>query len=205
LVNPLHPPTDREAVTRSVGGASVLEKATVYSDLPSALHGCRLVIGTSRRTGRRRDLIPIGQVDTLLEGVLPRQRIAMLFGSEEKGLTNDELSLCQSIVTIPTGPKYASLNLAHSVAVVAYALRNATHPPAVVTAKAEPQATPAQMQQMFEHLEESLAAIGFFPYSNPTNIMRQLRNLFRRSQLTEQEVRLLRGIARQTLWKSSQK
>ncbi len=202
LVAPRHPPTHEDARRLAVGGRTVLTKARVHADVAAALKGIHCVIGTSRRPGKHRALQPLAQIQSIVAGLTPRQRVTILFGSEEHGLHNDELAQCNAVVTIPSVDTCPSLNLAHAVAVVAYELRRTleTHSRKRVPTRL---ASVDQREAMFTHLEAALAQIGFFPHQQPEAVMRQLRTCFSRAQLTDQEVRILRGIARQILWSSS--
>lgn len=198
LVAPRVPPDHLEARRLAVGGLPVLERARAYPTLTAALHGCHLVVGTSRRRGKTRSLQPVATLRELLQTLTPRQRVAILFGSEEHGLHNDDLARCHHIVNIPSAARCPSLNLAHAVAVVAYELSRVER--GQETSPGQGRATARECEQMFVHLQTALDAISFFPHSKPTSVMQELRACLARAQLTPQEVRVFRGIARQILW-----
>lgn len=199
LVRPAFALPHEEATRFAVGGRAVLQGAQIETNLAAAVDGTRLVIGTSRRAGKRRpNFFPIEELGTVLRDVRPKDAVAILFGSEEKGLTNEELRSCQVIVTIPTVAACPSLNLAHAVALVAYEFRRAMAQ-APQSATRDPLAPVEQLRDLFVHWRHVLDVIEFFPHGQPENVMRRLRHLFGRTQLTQREVGMLRGIARQIM------
>lgn len=203
LVQPRVAPDHEEAIRLAVGGRAVLRAARAYPDVAAALRGCHYAIGTSRRRGKDRTLHTLATLHERLPPLEARQRVAIVFGSEEHGLHNDELAQCHDVVTIPSHDECPSLNLSHAVAVVAYELRRtqATHK---TTLRVTPSlATASACAQMYTHLQSAFAAIGFFPHHKPTSVMRELRACLSRARLTPQEVRIFRGIARQIMWRMS--
>lgn len=199
LVRPAFTLPQEEATRFAVGGVRVLQQVRVETTLAAAVAGTRLVIGTSRRVGKRRpNFFPIDELGNVLRDLRAKDEVALLFGSEEKGLTNEELRTCQVIVTIPTVAACPSLNLAHSVALVAYELRRVVGHKGR-TKNADPLAPIEQVRELDAHWREVLDVIQFFPHGQPENVMRRLRYLFGRTALTQREVGMLRGIARQIL------
>src|SRR5208337_2873469 len=137
------------------------------------------------------------------DAIAGANKIAIVFGREDRGLTNRELKLCQRLITIPTAPEYPSLNLAQAVMVVAYELMMAANESAA--AKADGARTPhfveaSTSDSMLERMAEALISIGFIPDDNPDHIMFALREIFGRSGLTAREVEILNGMARQMRW-----
>lgn len=198
LVDPLDFPSD-EAFRRAAGADDVLSEASVVSTLAEAVADCRFVLGCTARSRR-----------VALEEHSPRQaaavalersasgEVAMVFGRERTGLTNEELQLCHAAVHIPANPEYSSLNLAAAVQVLTYELRVALLAgcagPAPEAPVHDPLASHAQVEGMFAQLGQTLDDIDFHKGRAPDSAMRKLRRLFLRAQLSEQEVRLLRGI-----------
>jgi len=199
LVRPSVLPTHPESLRLAVGAADLAKKAKVFGTLEEATQGLRYLIGTSRRTGKyRRDFVNLPELGTKLP---IGQKVGILFGSEEKGLTNKELAVCHLVTTIPSNPDYPSLNLAQSVAVVAYQLRllmQAGLP--AIEGKTFELASVEEVEGMFQHLEKALSAIGFLEHKNAFHLMRTIRQLFGRTQMNDREVRIFRGICRQVLW-----
>jgi len=203
----------REAAAMAVHADDVLARATVYPDLAAALADCAVAAGTtSRRGGYRRRARPLRASAAELDAIAGSNKIAIVFGREDHGLTNRELKLCNRLITIPTAPEYPSLNLAQAVAVVAYELMmaagesaaaeieaaRASHPAAAARA---PQFVPAAISDpMLARMEEALVSIGFIPDDNPDHIMFAIREILGRSGLTAREVEILNGMARQMRW-----
>ncbi len=196
LVAPSVLPAHPEALRLAVGAAGLLKKAKVFPTIEAATKGLSFLIGTSRRTGKHRhDFVSLPD----LPAELPKgQKIGLLFGAEERGLTNRELAYCHLVSMIPSNPLYPSLNLAQAVAVVAYQLRTSK----TVQQKVLPvELAPVEdIEGMYQHLEKTLTKIDFFPDDSSFHMMRSLRQLFGRTGLTAREVRILRGICRQIVW-----
>jgi len=196
LVRPARFP-DPQAQWRAAGAQDVLEAARVVDTLDDAIGDCQWVVGTSTR--QRRIPWPLTELDELAAGVaaLPDAlEVAILFGREANGLSNDELMRCNQHLTIDANPEYPSLNLAMSVQVVSYALARAaaTAPsrPAVEWDR-EP-ASQQALEGMLVHLERALGVSGYLQPDNPGQTMTRLRRLFLRTRLDETEVQMLRGI-----------
>ena len=194
------PLNDREAVKMAVHADDLLASATVYPDLAAALADCSLAVGTtSRRGGYRSRATPLRPAAAELDALAASNKIAIVFGREDRGLTNRELKLCHRLITIPTAPEYPSLNLAQAVMVVAYELMMAAS--AAVEYGRAPEFVAASVSDpMLERLAEALVAIGFIPDDNPEHIMLAIREIFGRSGLTAREVEILNGMARQMRW-----
>ncbi|HYL60459.1 MAG TPA: TrmH family RNA methyltransferase, partial [Candidatus Acidoferrales bacterium] len=159
---------------------------------------------TSRRGGYRGHAEPLRQVAAELDALSRSNKIALVFGREDRGLTNREIKLCNRLITIPTAPEYPSLNLAQAVMVVAYELMMASRATAEArTAANVPTiaAAPAlKSEAMLSRMSDALVSIGFIPNENPDHIMFALREIFGRSGLTVREVEILNGMARQMRW-----
>lgn len=161
---------------------------------------CTLTVGTTCRPGLyRSDIRAIRDVAPSLIGESRANRIAIVFGPEDFGLTNRELKLCQRLVTIPTASAYPSLNLAQAVMVVAYELMLAAGA-GRQTGELFEFAPVAEVGAMFERMAQALIAIGFLPEDNPDHIMFALRAILGRSGLRPRELDILNGIAKQVGW-----
>lgn len=196
LVNPLKFP-DGEATALAAGADDVLKDAKVVNSLPSALHGCDWVFGTSARA--RSLSWPLINPSQLAEKVIDAEnrKIALVFGREDSGLTNEELSLCHFHVQIPTAENFSSLNLAAAVQVLCYALRAAWVEKSSLPAAIETQEAPAPMEELngfFDHLEQTLIAIQFLDPKQPKRLMRRLRRLYQRAEPNKTEINILRGV-----------
>ena len=177
----------------------VLARVQVCDSLEAALADCIHVVGcTARgRTAKRNVQRPreaAAEVTTLAE----RGPVALLFGREDRGLSNEALDRCHRIVTIPTQASYASLNLGHAVVVMLYELalaRGAEEQPFKTPRREAEPAAAAELERLFGDLERALAAIDFFKTRNAEAIMRTMRELTHRAPLDAREVKLLRAMA----------
>jgi len=192
---------NRAAVSMAVHAGDVLADATIHPDLPSALHDRSLTIGTTCRPGLYRSgAVALREAAAELIAESRRNRIAVIFGPEDHGLTNDELKSCHRLITISTAPEYPSLNLAQAVMVVAYELRLAADAAAGEGTTAMELAPAGDIEAMLARMSEALIEIGFLPADNPDHIMFALRGVFGRSGLTARELDILNGMARQMKW-----
>lgn len=200
LVAP-QPRNSRTAAAMAVHAADVLAAATRYPDLASAVADRTLVVGTTARTGLyRSESRPLREAASGLVKDSVANRIAVVFGPEDCGLTNVELKLCQRLITIPTAPAYPSLNLAQAVMVVAYELMNAAGTTAATVDAAIGYAPTVAVDAMLQRMARALTAIGFLPEDNPDHIMFALRAVFGRGGLRPRELDILDGIASQIRW-----
>jgi TrmH family RNA methyltransferase len=123
-----------------------------------------------------------------------RGRVAILFGRERTGLTNEELDRCHYLVQIPSNPDYPSLNLAAAVQVIAYELRVAAGTAGPAAEAQRDYASAGQLEQFYAHLEQTLIELEFLDPENPRQLMRRLRRLFGRARPDQNEINILRGI-----------
>jgi tRNA/rRNA methyltransferase len=169
-----------------------------YDELGEALAGFSWVVGSTARQGSGRG--PVVHPRRMAESVVPitqKNRVALLFGPEDTGLTNEDLGYCQTVVTIPTA-EFKSLNLSHAVMVLSYELYVAS---LEEETKATPKlATSREMEGMYGQLKQTLQAIGFLNPENPDYWMMHIRRFFARTTLQAREIKILRGICRQIEW-----
>lgn len=191
-----------ESVAMAAGADALLDAAPLHPDLDAALGPCHYALGcTARPRGvALPELAPREAAGELLAAAA-RGPVALVFGNERTGLTNEELQRCHAAVHIPADPAFSSLNLAAAVQVLAYELRvSALAGMVAATAAAgaaesdDPPATMAEMEGLYGHLERTLDAIDFHKGRAPENIMRRLRRLYFRAMPTRREVLVLRGI-----------
>ena len=193
LVNPRHFP-DPQADAMAAGADDLLRDAVVCGSIDEALQG---VVFTVAMTARLRDISievksPREAMPLLLQQAA-RQPVALLFGTEMSGLTNEEMGKAQVLVNIPANPDFSSLNLAAAVQVMGYELSVAAQ--GVVPATPEIRPAPhEQVEGFFVHLEKTLFEIGFFTTQNPARLMQRLRRLYARARLEPEEINILRGI-----------
>lgn len=199
LVSPQSFPHPK-AVEMASGAVDLLEKAIVVETLLEAIHDCHWVAGTSARM--RTIPWPLFTPRQFAESASSEKQaknIAVVFGREQSGLTNEELQQCHAHIHIPAHPGYSSLNLAASVQVIAYELRVASlgvgeedSPPAWDY----PNASAHEMHLFYEHLERVLIKLDFLNPKAPRQLMPRLQRLFNRSHLDVMEMNILRGILR---------
>ncbi len=180
----------------------LLDNAAIVGELGEALADCVLVAGTSARTGglfRRQSVGPPEQIMPRLVETMSSQPVALVFGPEPSGLTDADVTRCHFLIHLPTDPQYPALNLAQAVAITLYELRKAW---LGQTPGESPMAMAsfAQQEQMFARLREALEAIHFLYGDKADALMHGLRHMLGRAMLTEMEVKLLLGLARQMVW-----
>ncbi|HJU10689.1 MAG TPA: RNA methyltransferase [Candidatus Binataceae bacterium] len=191
---------DRRAEIMAVHGRDVLASASIHAQLDDALADRTVVVGTTARTGPyRSEARPVREVSHELASLSTANRIALLFGPEDCGLTNEELKRCHRLITIPTAPAYPSLNLAQAVMIVAYELMMAAGAAREFLVNDAWAPTP-EINAMLERITKALIAIGFLPEDNPDHIMFAIRAIFGRAGLRPRELDILNGIASQILW-----
>ncbi len=189
-----------EAISRSVGAVDILDNVVIAKDLQEAISDCVWVAGTSARlrTIEWPILNPRDCVQKSLEHI-EQGEIAIVFGRERSGLTNEEMEKCNVLLHIPTNPDYSSLNIAAAVQVVCYEYRLALIESKMSKHKGNKHrydalANAAQLDGMYAHLYDALDYMKFFGTNNPDIIMRRLKGLFNRAGTTQRELSIIRGI-----------
>jgi tRNA/rRNA methyltransferase len=198
------------AARMAVHARDVLDERVEVPRLADAVRGCSVVFGTTARGGpyreRSRDIRELMQsavASTLSAGPGASAPVAVVFGPEDTGLTNDDIAVCHHLAFIPTSDAYASLNLAQAVVVALYEFRRAllSHDETRIAQPASrAHADAGEVEAMFEQLELALLDIGFLLQENPGHVMATLRGLLSRAGLDPREVAVLRGLARQIGW-----
>ncbi|MCT7951563.1 RNA methyltransferase [Ancylothrix sp. C2] len=199
IVNPQCDVLSEEARKMAVHAADILEAATQVDNIPAALAGCeRAAATTSRERGTATALsYPQECLPWLLEAPS-----ALIFGPEDRGLSNDELKYAQRFIRIPSSEIYPSLNLAQAVGICCYELYQLARETTEKTAASEPsQAAPIEeMEGYYQHLEKVLLKIGYFYPHTAASRMEKFRILLNRAMPREAEIAMLRGILRQMEW-----
>ena len=199
LVSPKEYPSDR-AVWRAANALDILDGAIVVDSLDEAVAGCGLVVGTSARDRRIPwPLLNPRECGRRVVSEARQHEAAIVFGREDRGLTNEELHKCTYHVHIPANPDYSSLNLAAAVQVLCYeirmaALENESGDLPDLNEWDLPPAKADDLELYFQHLEQALVEIGFHDRDNPRQTMTRLRRLFGRIRLDEMELSILRGV-----------
>lgn len=196
LVRPC-PAVDAQSRAMAAGADDVLDRAVMHDTLDEAIRDCGYVLGTSARDRRFGWPVfaPRGGAAVLLEKAAV-QPVALLFGQERTGLTNDELDRCHVLVTIPTNPDFSSLNIASALQIMAYEIHSVASDGRSAQAPA-PAHTPVaheEMHQFYRHLQQVMTETGFLNPAKPRLLMRRLVRLFNRAQPDSNEINILRGI-----------
>jgi tRNA/rRNA methyltransferase len=181
--------------------ADVLDQIQYIERLDEALGGFHYIVGTTARLGKARGpfISPRAAAQNIAD-ISQKNKVALLFGPEDTGLANEELRLCQAVVTIPTSREFTSLNLSHAVMILCYEIFTASS-----AAAAGAQATPRlarseELEGMYGQIKTLLADIEFINPENPDYWMMHLRRFFARSALLSREVGIVRGVCRQLQW-----
>lgn len=202
LVEPRKFPHE-EADWRAASAQDILAGAVLCESLDAAIGDCQFVVGTSARERRIPwPLLDARQCAQRIAAASADEQVAVVFGREDRGLTNDELQCCNLHLTIPSDSAYSSLNLAMAVQIVAYELRMLAVAGDLPAAEDEqwdaPFATRDNMERFYTHLEETLMDIEFLDPAAPRQLMARLRRLYSRVRLDEMELNILRGILTET-------
>lgn len=202
LVKPKNCDLSRVLKTATGSSIEIIEQMEVFDDLLEAVGSCSYIVGTTARTGSHRPAITDPRrLAHDLAGISQNNRVAILFGPEDKGLSNEHLKFCDTITTIPTAT-FSSLNLAQAVMIICYELFLAGRDD---EAKSTPRlADRFELEGMYDHLKDVLMKIGFIQPQNPEHWMLNIRRFLSRLTLRAREVRIIRGICRQIDWYANQ-
>lgn len=191
---------DARAETAAVHARDLLNDARVVSSVSEAVADCAMVVGTTCRPGLYRSAAqPLGPAAGEVVACARESWVAVLFGPEDHGLTNEDLKHCHRLVKISTDEEYPSLNLAQAALLCCYELRRAA-------LEEEPGgdqrelATADEIEFLFDRLQAAFLDIGFLNPQNPDHIMFAFRRMFGRALLERRDVRILLGLARQIEW-----
>jgi tRNA/rRNA methyltransferase len=197
--SPLH----ANAYKVASGAEDILERAEEVPSFTEAISDTACVIGTTSREGEKRR--PLLFPRDLMKKLIPlsmRNSIALVFGPEREGLTNQELDHCHLTVRIPSSTAFPSLNLSHAVSILCYEFFQCSLP---IEERPSEVAKTEDLEKMFDHMEKTLIDIGFLDAKHPAPIMRVLRRLFGRSQMNSREVQILHGIWSKVDWQMRRK
>lgn len=201
LVNPRDGWPNERAETMSTGALEQMPPVQIFDTLPQAIADLHFVLGT---TARERSMVkplytPQSAIAHINQRASTAQRSGILFGAERSGLLNDEVAACHGIITIPTNPNFSSLNLGQSVLLMAYewirSQQSESAPDKIIDNADSPPAIQSDLENFLSRLENDLEDNGFFRSEGlmPT-MKRNIRNIFTRADITEQELRTLHGV-----------
>ncbi|SEK43449.1 tRNA (cytidine32/uridine32-2'-O)-methyltransferase [Colwellia chukchiensis] len=196
LVDPIEMPNG-QAQALAAGATDVLQNAKVVATLEEAISDCGLVVGTSARS--RTLPWPMLEPRACGEKLIAEAQeypVALVFGRESSGLSNDELQLCHFHVQIPANPEYSSLNLAMAVQTLSYEVRTSflAHQQQAFVKDSEEYPVVDETERFYQHFEAALKATGFIVPSHPGLVMTKLRRLFNRARPDVKELKMMRGI-----------
>lgn len=186
-----------EATARAAGADDILAKAVVCDSLDDALQGCVAVVATTARSRTIwQPTFTPSEYAPQLSRMVKSGPVALLFGRESSGLSNDELEYCNAILSIPTNPDFSSLNVASAVQIVCYEFAQDLRLKVLAEHNDRERcrlATTVEMAHFYEHLQNSMADVGFLNAEKPRKLMRRLKAMFNRAHLDENELSILRG------------
>ena len=200
LVDPTDYPAE-EASSRAAGALDVLDNAIVVESLSEAIADCTQVFATSarKRNYTRPQVTAEEAAGWIKEN--PNEKIAIVFGRERMGLSNEQLGMCQQLLYIPGNPEYDVLNIGSAVQIVSYELfkqlgqhRDDIEAPTPITDNEEEYASQIDMERFYQHLESTLSDTGFLVKNHPGEAIQRLQQMFARAQPNAKELRMLRGI-----------
>jgi tRNA/rRNA methyltransferase len=190
--------THENAVALASGATDVLAGARVVESLGNALADCRVALAfTSRRRELSHGVAPLREAAQTLLAELASDdhtKVALVFGGESFGLSNEDVDRCQMIAMIPTNPEYASLNLSHAVQLAAYEMRVALGAGAVSQDETRPAASVGAVDGFLDHLERAAIESEFLDPAQPKRFVTRMRRLFTRARMEPEEIAILRGL-----------
>jgi len=194
LVNPADFPSTH-AIARAAGADDLLTNALVCNSLEEAIADCELIFATSARS-RHLDWPSCNPRECAQQvAAVKGKKIAIIFGNEQRGLTNAQLMQAHYQVFIPTNPEFSSLNLAAAVQVISYELRmqEDTEKNFSKESAENELATQKEMQSFYAHLQQNMQEVGFLNTAHPRRLLQRLKRLFNRAQMTKTEINIIRG------------
>ena len=198
LVCPKEFPSE-QAIYRSKAAKDILENARIYQSLLESVKDCEMVIGTSARNRKVPwpVLDPKNASKEINSNLRNNSKVAIVFGREDRGLTNEELGLCNLHVHIPTNEDYTSLNLAQAVQIMTYEVRMSFIGEDNLESDQEWDvdiATSDQTERLIEHMDELMQDVEFYDIENPRKLLMRVRRFFKRSGIDVMEANIFRGL-----------
>ena len=200
VINPTNYDISAIMKTATHNSINILEEMEIEEDLMDAISSYNYIVGTTARIGKNRPaLVTPRLLAEELTDISQENKVAILFGREDKGLSNEHLKYCHTIVHIPTAT-LSSLNLAQAVMIICYELYMASIDEKSVLSYVPRLANKFELEGMYEHLKSTLIRIGFIDPKNPEHWMLNVRRMLSRYPLQAKEVQIIRGICRQIEW-----
>jgi len=196
LANPAEELDSKRITGIAHGSDDIIKRIEVFDDLHTALADRTYIAGmTARQRAAKRNMQWPREAAEELLAAAADGKAALMLGREDRGLTNDELDLCHRIVTIPTDPDYAALNLSHAFAIMAYELFAARTEPEFKRPRRESEpATQEDYERFFASAEAAMVAVEFFKSRNSSHIMRTVREVVHRTPMDAREIRMFKAM-----------
>ena len=198
IVNPLNADRGKIEQLATHFALDIVEEIKYFDSLDLALAPFNHIVGTTGRSGDtnlKRSMIYPGKMAEDIADISQNNRVALVFGPEDRGLTNSELNYCDVLVKIPSSENLKSINLSHAVMIICYEIFTARSEFAsVFTPKL---ATSAEKEAMYDHVKEMFVRIGFIKTQNPDYWMTNVRRFFSKTELLARDVKIIRGICHQ--------
>tara|TARA_B100001250_G_scaffold25009_1_gene20742 strand:+ start:389 stop:1138 length:750 start_codon:yes stop_codon:yes gene_type:complete len=208
IVSPRCDPKHPDAIRMAVHGRKFLEDASIYSNLLDAIKDCVRVVATCGRTDHGE--IPLQTSNSALQWLISEKSskpIALVFGREDRGLTNSELQMAQKVISLNASPTYPSLNLSHAVAVILHELNSFSVTSSYRDKKNKTYelASPKELNDCIEDTKELLLEIGFLQDHTAKARMAKIKSFLNRAEARKEDIYITRGILRQIRWFSKNK
>ena len=197
-------PPEEMKQTSTHFAAELIDQIVYLDDMGEALAGFEYLVGTTSRLGSvRGPVVSPREMAVNLIDISQHNRVALLFGPEDRGLANEDLRLCHGLVTIPTSERLKSINLSHAVMILCYEIFTVQRND--LEAFTPRLATAAEIEGMYEQIKALLQKIGFLNPQNPEYWMLHIRRFFSRTRLFSKDVKIIRGVCRQLEWRLDHK
>ncbi len=190
---------DDQAFWLATHGGSILQNVQTFHSIREAIADVSYVFGTTARTRHLRNFIGPHELAVKVSSLSGKNNISIIFGPEDKGLSNEELELCNEVVSIPTVAEAASLNIAHAVLIVCYEIRKCNKQPKE-NSSIDLLAKSKDVEDMYDHMKKALLEIGYLDKQNPDVALGKFKRILTRAGLLDKDVKLIRGVFRQLLW-----
>jgi len=190
---------NKEAYARAAHATEIIDCAKIHERLLDAVKDSGIVIGTSRRySASRKNIIGIAEMSELLRPALPANKVALVFGSEDAGISDQDAKHCHWVVKIETGAEYDTMSVSHAAAIALWEVNKLMREP---EQPARELAEAARLEAMYRHMREVFTEIDFMEPGDPRRMMLNFRAIFNRAMLSPREVNIVRGVLRKVNWR----
>ncbi len=191
-----------EVLRMATNAQDILKNVKQVLNMRDAVATSGYIFGTTARSRKWRSVITPEAMGEKIISLLQNNRVAIIFGPEDRGLSNENLEICHEIISIPTVKGSGSINLSHAVMIVCYEIYSALH--CALRGKAKDKRTKLasadEVEKMYDHMRDALLEIGFLNRQNPEHTLGSFRRILTRAGLKDEEIKLIRGVFRQLLW-----